>query len=109
MSYKVVFYKTNRGDLPVLEFIKKFDSKVSSKFYCYTQMLSELGPDLSTPYSKKINHELSELRIRGKCEIRILYSRVSDKYILLHAFQKKTRKTPSREIDTAKSRLLTCS
>jgi len=48
---------------------------------------------------------LYELRISGRVEIRILYTVKNGEYYLLHAFKKKTQKTPSREIKTALDRI----
>lgn len=106
MKYQVILFENGRGDKPVKEFIWKFDEKTVSKFVRLSDLLSELGPALSMPYSKKLNKELYELRIKGKNEIRILYYFKGQKCYLLHAFLKKTRKTPLREIDTANQRIL---
>ncbi len=48
-----------------------------------------------------------ELRIRGEgTTVRIFYYvRKADAIIVFHAFQKKSQKTPSREIDLARQRL----
>jgi len=57
-------------------------------------------------YSRKLTKNLSELRTKGKNPIRIIYTIIENKYFLLHAFQKKTNKTPLQEIKTAEARRL---
>ena len=59
---------------------------------------------LGMPYSKKLTKEINELRIRGREEIRILYTFSKSNIYLLHAFKKKTQKTSKKEIKTAEAR-----
>ena len=106
-KYRVVYYKNNRGDLPVFKHLNTYNDQVLAKFNRLADLLASLGPSLSLPYSRKITHELFELRIKGKNEIRVIYTKVKDTYILLHAFPKKTKKTPKKEIETSESRRLT--
>ena len=53
------------------------------------------------PHSKKITGDLFELRIRGRQEIRILYTFYRSQIILLHGFIKKTPKIPPKELKIA--------
>ncbi len=47
-----------------------------------------------------------ELRVRTKLEHRVLFvARFSDAVYVLHAFEKRTRKTPKRDLDVARDRL----
>jgi len=57
------------------------------------------------PHAKKLTGKIYELRIRGKEEVRIIYAFVKNRIYLLHAFKKKTQKTPIREIKIALRRL----
>ena len=53
--------------------------------------------------TRHLQGEIWELR---PVSIRILFSLITaDKYLLLHAFNKTTRKTPSREIEKASREL----
>jgi len=67
--------------------------------------IEKYGPFLAGKYTKKLRRHLYELRITGKKQIRVLYTVQKKDIILLHAFQKKTPKTPSKEIKTASLRL----
>ena len=49
---------------------------------------------------------VKEIRIHEGSEFRVLYvAKFAEAVYVLHGFQKKTRKTPKKEIDLAKSRL----
>ena len=54
-----------------------------------------------------IGSGVAELRIHTDLEHRVFYlAKFSEGIYVLHAFQKKTRKTPKREIELARRRLL---
>jgi phage-related protein len=65
-----------------------------------------LGMPLSRPMTI-IAPGVQELRIRGEgATVRVFYYvRKSDAIVVFHAFQKKSQKTPSREINLARQRL----
>jgi phage-related protein len=56
-------------------------------------------------YVKKIQKQIWELRIRGKIEVRILYTVKNSNVYLLSWFIKKSQKTPISELRKAISRL----
>lgn len=78
---------------------------VKGKYIGMIDFLKNYGPFLSSKYTKKIRKNLYELRITGKEQVRILYAVREKDIILLHAFKKKTQKTPQKEIKTALLRL----
>jgi phage-related protein len=69
------------------------------------RLLEEHGHSLSMPYSKQITPTLYELRVRGRQEIRIFYCFHNQQAVIIHAFFKKSQKTPHKEIKTALSRI----
>src|SRR3989338_6318126 len=97
-NFKVYFFKTARGILPVKEFMEVQNDEVYTKILRSIKLLREGGPFLKPPDAKKIDKNLYELRIRGKEAIRIFYTKSSIGYILLHAFKKKTQKIPKKEL-----------
>lgn len=105
MSWRVYFYKTKRGDSPVKKFILEQNLPVQSRINQSILLLRDRGPFLKPPYIKKIKDKLYELRIKSQIAIRIFYSPKDDTYYLLHAFKKKSQKTPAREIKTALDRM----
>lgn len=105
MSWKVKFFQTTRGKLPVKEFIEEQNMVEQTKIAHAIKLLTDSGPFLKPPYAKKVKDKLYELRISGSVEIRIFYTIYNDEYYLLHLFKKKSQKTPSREINTALGRI----
>ncbi len=95
------FYQTERGELPVKEFISQLETPTRSKIDSYFNLLASQGPWLKPPYAKKLQSGLYELRISGKETVRILYTMVNNEYYLLHVFKKQSQKTPQKELKTA--------
>jgi len=105
VAWKVKFFQTSRGDYPVKEFIKEQDATTYAKILHSTLLLKNGGPFLKPPYMKKLQDKLYELRITGKTAIRIFYTVSENEYYLLHAFKKKTQKTPPKELKIALDRI----
>lgn len=104
MVWNTYFFQTPRGDKVVKEFIKKLQGKTIGKVSQNIDLLKTHGPFLGMPYSKILVKGIYELRIRGKEEVRILYTFSKKDIYLLHAFKKQTQKTPSKEIQIAVDR-----
>lgn len=103
--WNVKFYYTERGDSPVVTFIREQDEATYAKILRYIMFLKQTGPFLKPPYIKKLQNNLYELRISASPPIRIFYSMHKNEYYLVHAFKKKTQKTPQRELQTAIDRI----
>ena len=86
-------------------FIKILQKPTQSKVVRGIILLEHYGNSLNMPHVKKVTRELSELRIRGQQEVRILFTVRKGNAYLLHGFVKKTQKIPEREIKTAETRL----
>lgn len=99
------FFQTSRGENPILEFIENQDKPTQTKITHAIDLLEKGGPFLKPPYMKKLQSGLYELRISGKIPIRIFYTMQNGEYHLLHAFKKKSQKTPSKELKIALDRL----
>jgi phage-related protein len=71
------------------------------------ELLMEFGPHLRMPHSRAMGQGLFELRARGKEGVgRALYCFVrGHRVVILHAFMKKTRATPSQALEIARQRL----
>lgn len=84
-------------------------TKEKAKIFRDIELLRTFGFSLGMPYVRKIagTDELWELRIQyGSNDYRIFYFHyVKGLFILLHAFKKKTDKTPVRDIEMALSRI----
>lgn len=105
MSWRVIFFSSHNGRFPVRDFISTLEPSIVAKITTYLDLLSEFGPFLKPPFIKKINSEIYELRIKGKKQLRVLYAKKQNSFILLHGFIKKTQKTPKKELEIALDRL----
>ena len=102
-EYRVVYYRDPRGKLPVKEYIHALEDSVAEKVFKYIEYLRQHDGYLDEPYSKHIQGNIRELRVDfARARNRIFYfTFVGKTIILLHAFAKKTPKTPEREIEIA--------
>jgi len=108
VKWEIEFYQDSHGNMPVQEFICQQPAKVEAKVYRYIDLLQDFGLSLGQPYIEKLaGSEVWELKIRySSNRYRILYFASSGhKFILLHAFLKKTTKTPKNEIEIAQNRI----
>ena len=107
--YKVKFYRKKNGESPVEEFLRKLarqkgkDSRINlGKIRDYIKVLEQNGTRAGEPFVKKIDEkeDIWELRPLGN---RILFvAFMNNTFVLLHVFQKKTQKTPTKQIEQAR-------
>lgn len=100
-EYKVYYYRNSYTKrVPILEYIRKLPTKDRAKIAAYITLLHDCKGRLDEPYSRYIRLGIRELRIDfARNRHRIFYITVEGKkIILLHAFLKKTPKTPQQEI-----------
>jgi phage-related protein len=103
-EYKVYYYQNSHTKrAPVLEYIQKIPTKDRAKIAAYITLLREWNGRLDEPYSRYIRSGIRELRVDfARNRHRVFYVTVEGKkIILLHAFLKKTPKTPGQEITRA--------
>ena len=117
VGYEIDFYTTETGRIPVDEFIQSLQSKHKAKVLHDIDLLMEFGSDLHYPYVDSIKGDrykgLMELRTKHSSNIfRVLYFVIfkdeetkRETAMLLHGFQKKTDKTPKKELETALARM----
>jgi phage-related protein len=99
--------------------IKYYDEKVQTKinqwplgvraFYArITERICLFGPNLGMPFTRSMGKGLYEIRAKGKEGIgRAFFCTIVDQNIvILHAFIKKSAKTPKKELLIAQKRLL---
>lgn len=106
-KWTIVFYQTARGERPVLEFIESLDERTQARLRRGIEELRVRNVQASFPLVRQIEGKLWELREESQTNIyRLFYFLFTGRrIILLHAFQKKSQKTPRREIETAKRRM----
>jgi phage-related protein len=80
---------------------------IQAKFLHVSELLIEFGPEIGMPFVRRLEADLYEIRVRGKeGHGRFLFSACRGKrLVILHAFVKKTRRTPLRELAIARQRL----
>jgi phage-related protein len=102
----VHFFIDHRNKNPVGDFLDQ-NKQVKIKASIIINNIIEFGLVSAIPHIKKLSgFPLWEIRILGKSSTRIIYAhKVKDEIILLHAFKKKSQKTPIKEINTALKRL----
>ena len=108
MTWVVEFYEEDDGSAPVEEFLAQLPKQHRDKSLQIVKLLEEAGPTLPFPYSSQVRGKIRELRTQyGKGKIRILYfADRRRRFILLHAFMKRTEKLSAAEIEIAERRMM---
>lgn len=109
MNWRIEFYKTSTGKIPVKEFVDSLPEPAQAKFIFILDLLEKYGIEIREPYVKtmKGHAKLKEIRIKATGNIyRIFYFPAKSRtFVLLHGFIKKGDKTPNNEIEAAEKRL----
>ena len=108
--HEIRYYETTEGNSPVKKFydelISKHKDQALAIIRIYEKKLEEHGMQINQKFKpnaiKLIDDGIYELR-PGDNRI-LFFSVVGDKFIFLHAFEKKTNKTPDKDKDIAKKR-----
>ena len=81
------------------------DDKTSNQVIRIIELLQLHEYHLGMPYSKKIEKDIYELRVKSVKNIRIFYTFHNNKIFLLHIIDKEKQKLLPKDIDTARKRL----
>lgn len=110
--FNVIFYKDRSGNEPIKDFLLDLSQKAQSskndriqfnKISAYIRALQTYGTRVGKPTVKHIDGDLWELR---PLENRIFFFYWRDNtFVLLHHFTKKSQKTPTKEIEQARTNL----
>ena len=99
------FYRTDRGNEPVREWLKDLD-RLERKAIGVDIKIVEFGWPVGIPTCRLLRNGVYEVRSSlptGKIA-RALFCIDGDEMILLHGFIKKTQKTPQQDIELALKR-----
>ena len=99
---KVVFFKTETGDVPVLDWLRELQTKARAKCTDKIERLAELGHELRRPEADLLRDKIYELRasLQG-IHYRILYFfHVNTAAVLSHGIVKE-KAVPTMEIEKA--------
>jgi phage-related protein len=102
MEWEIVYYSED-----LQRAIMEFPIGIQARYIHLTQRMLAFGPNLGMPHSRAMGQGLFELRLRSKGGIgRVFYCNLVDQRIMmLHAFVKKSAKTPSKELKIARDRM----
>jgi len=102
----IVFYQEGERS-PVEEFLRKLDKKTRVRFRWSIEQLRIRNVAARQPLVRHLEGKIWELREESRTNIyRLLYFITSGRRIvILHAFQKKSERTPRREIEIAQRRM----
>lgn len=101
----VKFYQSSSGNEPVKEWLKTL-CRDDKRIIGEDIKTVEYGWPLGMPLVRKLEKSLWEVRINltNKEIARVFFTVKDGLMILVHAFKKKSQKTPPNELDIAKSR-----
>jgi phage-related protein len=90
----------------VLAEIESWPVDILADYSKIAELLMEHGPRVGLPHSRALGGGLFELRPRGRSGIgRVFYCFLTgQRVMMLHAFVKKSRQTPDRELKLARKR-----
>ena len=92
-------------DKNALKELREFREEVQEEFQAYIKTLRQEGK-LEFPEARKITKHLFEIRVIHEGIYRAFYAyAMKDSIVLLHFFQKKTQKTPLKNVKLAQQRL----
>lgn len=102
---RVLFYRTEAGNEPVRQWLKGMD-RMDRKAVGEDIKTAQYGWPLGMPLIRKLEPGLWEVRSHlGQGVARVIFTVAEGTMILLHGFIKKSQKSPSTDLRTARNRL----
>jgi phage-related protein len=101
---RAVFYRTEAGGEPVREWLKSLPSHEDRKRIGEDIKTVEFGWPVGMPVCRSVGGGIYEVRsdlAQNRIARVLFYFEKSSRMVLLHAFIKKTRKTPDEDLDLA--------
>lgn len=102
MDYVIEYYSE-----AVAEAIFALPDTLAARYVVLTRRIQAVGPNLGSPHTEAFGDGLFELRLKGQEGIaRVFFcALIGRRVMMLHAFVKKTQKTPTRELEIARKRM----
>jgi phage-related protein len=102
MEWAIVYFSDE-----VMRVILEFPAGIQARYIHLTERMVVFGPNLGMPHTRALGTGLFELRMKSPEGIgRVFFGTLPGRQIMmLHAFVKKTPKTPTRELKIARKRL----
>lgn len=104
--WNIEYYQSEAGRYPVAEFIDSLEIVARARVTRTLDILEEFGIELGMPYTKPLEKQLWELRVRqARNRYRIIYFLASGQtFVLLHGLAKKTGPVPRSALEIAERR-----
>ena len=106
--HDIRFYRDPDGVQPAKEYLKDLQKQngknariQARQIASYIQLLAEYGLSLSRNIIDKVNDKFNIWELRPGSNRVFFVAWINGMFVLLHAFPKKTQKTPKREIERA--------
>ncbi len=105
-GWSLEFFVEERGTSPVEEFLDSLDLRTQARFRWSMEQLRVRNVQAREPLVRHLEGDLWELREESRTNIyRVVYFFFTDRRIVfLHGFQKKSQRTPRRELTIARQR-----
>src|SRR5262249_13814016 len=105
-EWTLELYGDTTGHTPVADFLDSLDEKARARFRWSMEQLRVRNVRAREPLVRHLEGDLWELREESRTNIyRILYVfHTGRRIVFLHGFQKKTQRTPARELETGRRR-----
>src|SRR6266851_3067607 len=102
MEWEILYFSEDVQDA-----IMAFPPGIQARYIHLTERMVQFGPDLGMPHTRALGKGLFELRLKAREGIgRVFFCPLSRRRIMmLHAFRKKSAKTPGKELKVARARL----
>ncbi len=94
-------------DPSIESFIAALEARTYAKTLQTIGLLRFYGNMLMMPHARHLGEGLHELRIRGKQEVRLLYTFHKNHAVIVYGLVKKTQKIPPTALRIAKERIKT--
>lgn len=106
MTWAVLYYETVQGDKPIEAFLNALSNEARAKCLAYISRLETDGTRLPASIAAHVRGKIWELRPEWSgTEYRFFYGAiVGQRFVILHAIQKKRQKLRERDVAIAEQR-----
>lgn len=95
-------YEKRNGQRPVADFLDALSDEEYKRMDTQIERLEEHGPALDRPHVGYLRDKIWELRARTRrTQLRILFFRVGNRFVLSHGFRKRSGRVRDSEIKEA--------
>ena len=107
-NFEVYYYVDEKGMAPVRDYLFGLPEGQRAKVFAFVNFLSEEGYKVRRPFADYLGDQTGLYELRPKPSRVIYFFHHKNKIILLHAFLKKTKAIPPKELKVAMDRKENC-